>query len=105
MSENGRGGRKLDMAGEKFDMALEHSLHVRVACKLATSADRKRDEQLMSETLSRSKVLAQRAPKVLETDDKISTWVWQNSTCARHKKDWSPVTTIAQKSILVKSKL
>jgi hypothetical protein len=33
------------------------------ACKLAASADRKRDEQLLSETPGGSKALAQRAPE------------------------------------------
>jgi hypothetical protein len=34
-----------------------------MVCKLAISADRKRDEQLLSETTSGSKALAQRAPE------------------------------------------
>jgi hypothetical protein len=52
----------IDMAGEKFDMPSGPRTLV-AAWKLASSADRKRDEQLLSETLSGSKALAQRAPE------------------------------------------
>jgi hypothetical protein len=54
MSKNGSCGQKFDMVStwlaksSTFLLAPEHSLHV-AACKLANSADRKRDEQLMSE--------------------------------------------------------
>jgi hypothetical protein len=66
-----------DMAGEKFDMPSgPGTLVARTLLLVKTgSADRKRDEQLLSETPSGSKAL----------DVQNSTWLWQNTTCPRHQ--------------------
>jgi hypothetical protein len=60
------------------------------ACKLATSADRMHNEQLLSETLNGSKALTQQGARILETYDQNSTWFWRNSTCPRHQNIKKP---------------